>query len=314
MRVRDVVIALGMLVTFALLVGGVSALQLDEAAPPVVPNPDALALVVMDPLAGPLACDCVQGYAQRKYELLGAHLEKKLGQPVQVWFGETLAAAMEESGGRADLIVGKHSVVLAHASAAQIEIAPLARLTGKDDSVTQTGLIVVRADNPAQSVDDLNGYRIFFGPADCDEKQAAPLELLKEHHIAIEAVDEGLETCSSCSVAAKQLMEMPPDAKAAAVISSYAAPLLEGCGNIKKGDLRIIAESKPVPFITAFVSNSVPSTAHERIAAALADVELDAELLTALETGSGFVPWVEEQVAETVTGDQTGDDGKKKFP
>ena len=28
----------------------------------------ALGMVVMDPLAAPLACDCVKGFAQRKYE------------------------------------------------------------------------------------------------------------------------------------------------------------------------------------------------------------------------------------------------------
>jgi ABC-type phosphate/phosphonate transport system substrate-binding protein len=300
----------------ALLIGAgnLSACQLETAPPPVVPNPDALALVVMDPLAGPLACDCVQGYAQRKYELLGTHLERKLGQPVQVWFGETLAAAMEESGGRADLIIGKHSVVLAHASTAQIEVAPLARLTGKDDSVTQTGLIVVRAENPAQSISDLDGYRIFFGPADCDEKHAAPMELLREHGIAANSDGGETEICSACSVAAKQLVELSANDKAAAVISSYAAPLLEGCGNIKKGDLRIVAESKPVPFITAFVNHTVATEARERIASALADVELDAELLSGLETGSGFLPWVDEPITETVTGDQPGDDGKKKSP
>lgn len=29
---------------------------------------DGLSLVVMDPLAAPLSCPCVEGYAQRKYE------------------------------------------------------------------------------------------------------------------------------------------------------------------------------------------------------------------------------------------------------
>ena len=51
----------------------------------------ALTLVVMDPLAAPLSCPCVKGYAQRDYTKLGAHLEKALGRPVQVLFGESLA-------------------------------------------------------------------------------------------------------------------------------------------------------------------------------------------------------------------------------
>jgi len=39
---------------------------------------------------------------------------------------------------------------------------------------------------------------------------------------------------------------------AATVISSYAQPLLEGCGTIKKGDLRVIGETDPMPFVVAF--------------------------------------------------------------
>lgn len=38
-----------------------------------------LRIVVMDPLSDQLACDCVQGYAQRKYKELATFLEKQLG-------------------------------------------------------------------------------------------------------------------------------------------------------------------------------------------------------------------------------------------
>ena len=40
-------------------------------------EPEPLRLVVMDPLAAPLACDCVGGYAQRDYTRLGAFLEER---------------------------------------------------------------------------------------------------------------------------------------------------------------------------------------------------------------------------------------------
>ena len=60
----------------------------------------------MDPLAGPLACDCVKGYAQRKYEKLGEFLTKHLSRKVNVVWGETLESAMEKSEGKVDIIVG----------------------------------------------------------------------------------------------------------------------------------------------------------------------------------------------------------------
>ena len=122
----------------------------------------ALTLVVMDPMAAPLACDCVKGYAQRKYEVLGEFLAGRLGREVTVVWAESLEAALEKSEGKADLIIGKHSVVLADAKEAKLDIKPLARLTDLKDQVIQTGLFVVRSGDPAKSVDDLKGYRILF--------------------------------------------------------------------------------------------------------------------------------------------------------
>jgi ABC-type phosphate/phosphonate transport system substrate-binding protein len=257
-------------------------------------DPD-LTLVVMDPLAGPLACDCVQGYAQRKYEKLGVFLTKKLGSKVNVVWAENLKDGLEETKGRADLIIGKHSVVLADAASNKIEVQPLAQLTDQQESVEQTGLFVVRANDKAQSVVDLKGYRIIFGPADCEEKSAAMVQLLKDTGIT---VPSPMETSPSCSSAAITLMELPADVKAAAVISSYASPLLEGCKKVKKGDLRIIGESKPVPFITMFVGKHVPDRRVAQISKALDDVGLDPQLLIDLETAAGFVKWEESKASE----------------
>ena len=265
---------------------------------------NALTLVVMDPMAAPLACDCVKGYAQRKYESLGAFLNKQLGRKVNVVWAESLEAALEKSEGKADLIIGKHSVVLADAAEAKLDVTPLAQLTDLKDQVTQTGLIVVRKDDAARSVDDLKGYRILFGPADCDEKSAAPVELLRKH--GIQLPDE-LETSPSCSNAAVALMEMPATTKASAVISSYAEPLLEGCGKVKKGDLRVIGESNPVPFITLFARASLSATELSKLSNALDEAGLDAQLLIDLETASGFVPWKEAVATSSVV-----DDAKKK--
>jgi ABC-type phosphate/phosphonate transport system substrate-binding protein len=265
---------------------------------------NALTLVVMDPMAAPLACDCVKGYAQREYESLGAFLNKQLGRKVNVVWAESLEAALEKSEGKADLIIGKHSVVLADAAEAKLDVTPLAQLTDLKDQVTQTGLIVVRKDDAARSVDDLKGYRILFGPADCDEKSAAPVELLRKH--GIQLPDE-LETSPSCSNAAVALMEMSATTKASAVISSYAEPLLEGCGKVKKGDLRVIGESNPVPFITLFARASLSATELSKLSNALDEAGLDAQLLIDLETASGFVPWKEAVATSSVV-----DDAKKK--
>ena len=130
-------------------------------------------MVVMDPLAEPLSCPCVKGYAQRKYEKLAEFLSAKLGQPVQVTFAESFEKALAKDTCKViDIAIGKDSVVRHDAKTARMTVTPIARLTGKDGMTTQHGLIVVRTADPAKQVEDLRGYRVLFGTKDCDEKFA----------------------------------------------------------------------------------------------------------------------------------------------
>ena len=301
-------ILLSLTVGCSLNTAGSVAAASDDASAKVVDD-KTMTVVVMDPLSGPLACDCVQGYAQRKYEVLGAYLQEKLARPVKVVWSESLTSAMKETEGKAHLVIGKHSVVLHDAKESGIKVQPVAQLSGMDGSVTQTGLIVVRKDDAAKSAADLNGYRIFFGPEDCDEKSAAPMAMLKKAGITLPAA---IETSPACSTAAAQLMELSADVKAAAVISSYAEPLLEGCGTIKKGDLRVIATSDPVPFITAFVNKSLSKEEISAVRTALLDVELNAELLVALESGEGFKRWKNPDAVQKKASTEAATTAKKK--
>jgi ABC-type phosphate/phosphonate transport system substrate-binding protein len=248
---------------------------------------EPLNVVVMDPLSAPLSCDCVKGYAQRKYEKLGEFLEKKLGRKVVVTWSESLDKTLRETtNGKADLIIGKHSVVLYDAKKSGFDVNPIAALTDSKGKTTQTGLFVVRKDDPARTMADLAGYRIFFGPEDCAEKHAAPIELLKKHKVAL---PKKIEVEATCSTAAKALLELDPDVKAAAVISSYAEPLLAGCGTIKKGDLRVIGVSAEVPFIVAFMPTRGDKGLAASMREALLEVGEHSDLLRALETDDGFV-------------------------
>jgi outer membrane protein assembly factor BamB len=82
------------------------------------------------------------------------------------------------------------------------------------------------------------------------------------------------------------------------VISSYAQPLLEGCGTIKKGDLRVVAKTSPVPFVTVFVTASVDADSREQVQSALTDVASHPDILAALESLLGFLP-IEESMTVT---------------
>lgn len=258
-------------------------------------SPAPLTLVVMDPLAKPLSCPCVQGYAQRDYAQLAAKLEKELERPVRVVFNESLKAALEgDAAGRADLVIGKRSVVKFDAERTKTALVPIASLTNKEGGVTMTGLLVVTADDPAESLADLKQRRMIFGPQECDEKHSSALALLKAAGVA---APEKLETAAACDEGALRILD---DAKqgryGVAVISSYAQPLLEGCGTVEKGALRVIGQTEPVPFIEAFVNEQSLGAERELVTQALVKVTRDPALRIALETRDGFVPLSGDEV------------------
>lgn len=255
---------------------------------------DPITLVVMDPLAAPLSCPCVDGYAQRDYEQLAAALEKLAKRRVVLVFHESLTTALrEKTEGRVDLVIGKDSVVRSDAAKADLRLQAVASLTGKQGLTTQTGLIVVPRDDPARQVEDLEGYQVLLGPADSDEKHHAARRLLKQAGVTL---PEEIETSNACSDGACKVLELAEDnVRAAAVISSYAQPLLEGCGTIQAGDLRVVAETAPVPFITAFVNSELPQATQDLLRDWLLTASEDQTLCKALESLLGFVPAADEE-------------------
>jgi len=258
---------------------------------------EPLVLIVMDPLAKEMACACVKGYAQRNYGKVARLLEKKLHQSVLIDFSDNLADSLAKFGTNHDIIViGKDSVIRQDAGPAGLKCRPVARLTGPDGITTLTGIFVVKSSDPVTRVEDLSGRRIFFGPKHEDEKHAAALAALREAGVK---PPEELETRNSCSDAALDLMDGSASPAPVAVISSYALPLLEGCGSIKKGDLKVIGKTPPVPFITAFISESMSADKQKKILDLLLSLKQDSSLLKALESKQGFLP-MEEPGAKTL--------------
>ncbi len=259
------------------------------AVDPYGPKDAKITIIVLDPMALPLACDCVQGYAQRKYEKLADYMQASLRESVRVVWAESLTKALEDetqAAGKATIIIGKDSVVRAGAKSNKLSMVPVAHLTDMNGGIMQHGLFVVRSDDKAATLLDVEGYKFLWGPNDCDEKSAAPKAKLAE----LELEHQDGNECASCSVAAKQLMAEPADAKLVAVISSYAEPLLAGCGTIKKGDLKVIGKSDEVPFVAAFVDSNLPKEKARQITEALLAMK-SPEMLTALETKKGFVEY-----------------------
>jgi ABC-type phosphate/phosphonate transport system substrate-binding protein len=269
-----------------------------------------LTVVVMDPLAKPLSCPCVAGYAQRDYDKLGAVLAKALGREVNVVYFESLVAALKGDGSpRADLVIGKESVVLHDAKTAGLKLSKVAMLTGKDGLTTQRGLVVVPAADAAKGIADLKEHRIYFGPAECDEKHTAAFRLLKEHGVAIPAKPE---TAVACDEGAIKILEMAAKGeRGCAVISSYAKPLLEGCGQVPKGALRVVGETAEVPFVATYVNADLDPAAQAQLSQALLkSTAANIGLRLALETKRGFV--AEESTADNSTPEDSAAEVAKK--
>ncbi|AMV22488.1 PhnD/SsuA/transferrin family substrate-binding protein [Planctomyces sp. SH-PL14] len=270
----------------AFWLGLTPVLNAEDAGPGRPARP--MVLVVMDPLAKPLSCPCVAGYAQRDYEKLAEAMSRSLGQEVKLVFNESLRGAKKKADLAAvDLVIGKQSVVLHDAAALGMNFAKVAMLTGKDGKTTQRGLIVVAASDSAQNVADLKDYRMFFGPQECEEKHHAAIQLLQEHGVKPPAT---IETAVACDEGAIKILKLAEEkTPACAVISSYAKPLLEGCGQVPKGSLRVVGETGEIPFIAAYVNADLDSAERDRIAAALVKSTGDIALRLALETKRGFV-------------------------
>jgi outer membrane protein assembly factor BamB/ABC-type phosphate/phosphonate transport system substrate-binding protein len=255
----------------------------DPAPLAAVAGPPSWRMLVMDPLCDRIACDCVAGYARRDYEKLAGFLSERLHCRIEVVYAEGFSSASAAAQQKIDLIAGKLSEVVADATKAGLRVRTVAMLTGKDGSVTQTGLLVVRQDDPARSVEDLNKHRILFGPQDAMEKHSAAVATLEAFRVPVPG-NPSIKT--SCSAAALAVAEKDADA---AIVSSYAMRLLEGCGTIDKGALRVVGKTDPVPFIGLLATDRIDRQEEQRLVAALSEVGTQPTLLASLESRDGFI-------------------------
>jgi outer membrane protein assembly factor BamB len=284
-------------VAAAVALGPSTALHPEAAAASAKKEP--ITLIVMDPLARELACACVRGHAQRNYHELALYLGKALSQKVLVSFSDDLTKSIAKTEPQQELLViGKQSVIEHDAGAAKFKYRPLCRLTGKDGSTTLTGLFVAKMLDPAKRLEDIGARRILFGSTNADEKYSAAMDALRAAGVAIPAK---IQTREACSDAAIDVLDSQEEPAPVGLISSYALPLLEGCGTIKKGDLKVIGETKPVPFVAVFCSDNIPADKQQKIRQALFAVAKKVKLTKALESRNGFIPFEPNEPSPAMT-------------
>ena len=244
-------------------------------------------LVVMDPLAKELACACVKGYAQRDYRILRARLQTAIKEPVGIEFSDDLAESLAEVGfGREVMVAGEQSLVAHGANKAGLKCHAICDLTDLDGNTTLTGWFIARFDDPAKELKDIGGRKVFVGVGEGEELQAATQAALRG--AGVESAKP--ENRPSYTEAALDLLDSQLSPPPVAVIPGYALPLLEGCGSVKPGNLKVIGKTQAVPFIQVFVADSMPAERQEKILKALLGIKGDAKLLKAMESRDGFRP------------------------
>lgn len=267
----------GIVFSTAVFLRGVApaALAAEAAAEP-------LRIIVMDPLALPLSCTCVEGTGQRRYEVLGEYLGDRLGRKVEIVFEESVGLALHRLKAESDLIVGKRSMILADAVQEEIGVRPIAELTDKTGSPGLRGVFLIRKDDPAKSLRDLAGRTIALGPLEDEETHRAARLAIREAGLEDTVT---IQVAGSIDAAALAANDGEADV---AVVSAFMPAMLEGCGKIDRGTMRILAETKAVPFVTVFATDAVSKELGEEIVAALESVAGEEELLAVMESSKGF--------------------------
>lgn len=245
---------------------------------------EPLTLLVADPLSRELACACVPGFGQRDYRRLARHLQGTLRRPVAVEFTDDVADSLGRLPAGAEiLVVGERSTTAAAATRSGRSLRPVAELTGLDGATTVAAVFTARRDDPAAGVADLAGRTIFVGLAEADAAQGALKSALDA--AALQPVPQLVARGAGAKVGLDVLdsTATPPPV---AVMPEYVLRLLEGCGSITPGSLKVIGRTAPQPFITVFVGEATEPEPAARLRQALLD--LDAPLRQALESSEGF--------------------------
>lgn len=240
-----------------------------------------LRIVVMDPLAAPLSCACLNGVGQRRYDLLAPWLAKQLRRPIEVVYAESLPLAVNRLGHAPDFVFGQHSVVEFDAVQANLQLQPIARLKNGKGSTQLRGAFVVRKNHVAKSIADLKNAKVLLGPIAHSEAHVFARQAL----IAAKVEPVNLETAFSIEEAVYAV----DDGKAAAtIVPDFLFPLLEACGKVEKGDLRIIGHTPPDSFIELFANSDLSAEDIAAVQAALKRVGDIAEIAKPMES-QGFV-------------------------
>ncbi|MBI5575262.1 MAG: phosphate/phosphite/phosphonate ABC transporter substrate-binding protein [Deltaproteobacteria bacterium] len=238
---------------------------------------------------------------RRRFEPLRAYLERKLGRKVVATHVNTFDFAEIAGRGEIDVLQANGYVYINLRSKAPAK--PLAREVKADTGKDTGGHIVVRADSPIRSLEDLKGKTMAFGPV------LSPGGYLAQYYTMLRAGHDPEKFLGKYLFLPgawqheKVVFAVLYGSVDAGAVKFGDIERMEAEGKVGKADFRVIASSEPVPDCVFFALPHVDETTAGRVREALLRlsgqdfVEVEGERINVLKRDGvkGYVPTSDEE-------------------
>ncbi|MCK5675629.1 MAG: PhnD/SsuA/transferrin family substrate-binding protein [Verrucomicrobia bacterium] len=258
-------------------------------------KPLELRLAVNDIYCMDTACSCVHDVAARTYPQALKKLKSEYGLDLQlVYFTETYQLEDAIASGEYDGALCKPWHAFRHEKEAGADFRRIVDVLDPNNNRWLTGTLIVPADSPIQTLEELNGKHLYIGQADAYEKHHAAKRLLEQKGIKPAKID----THASCGENIGVLLDGEADA---AVVSDYALSADCAADFAKPEDFRILAQTEKIPLTSLMLDmNKVAEADARRLTAAL--LALSGSNAPETLLGNGFVepsPWNPPELEKT---------------
>ena len=231
---------------------------------PQPPSQLAFKLAVNDIYCKDTACECVHYVAARTYAETQRKLKEQFGIDLQLdYYIEPYKLEEAILSGEYDGAICKPWTALMLERQAGAAFERVADLLDPGDNRWLSGTVLVMADSPFQSLEDLKGKSIVIGDPDAYEKHHAAKRIFQQ-----QGVDFGrMETSASCIENLGQLMDGEVDA---AVVSDYALSADCAVDFANPADFRIVGKTENIPLTSVLLdARKVAEADRVRLQAAL---------------------------------------------
>lgn len=245
--------------------------------------PISLRIAVNDIYCTETACACVHDVAARDYGAVLDRLRNGYSVDLQLdYFIEPYQLEEAILSGSYDGVLSKPWFTLRLQEHNGADYVRVVDLLDPNNNQWLTGIVIVPAESPIQSLKELNGKRVYLGETDAYEKHYAAKQLFAENNIQPSI----LGTHASCSENIGVLLDEEADAS---VVSDYALSADCAVDFANPEDFRTIARTQKMPLTSLMVDqNKVDRLTISKLQKSL--IHLSDEGLL----GKGFVepaPW-----------------------